>query len=325
MRFKRLVLNAFFASLSCSTGAFGEECPDWLETDFWKSAEPEEVHSCLQAGRSLFERTDDGETPLHLSVAAASPDTVLELLRSGADVSLTTTDGLTPLHVAARDTIHGTVISYLLVYGSEVDKRIPPDLCYAGTCAETALHLAADLRNAAPLLAVLLAGGADPNADDSAGREPLQRAVVGAGLPEIDVLLKAGAAIDEKDFEGNTALHVVPQNKTNELFVAQRLIAAGADVDAQRDDEVTPLIAVAYYTTDPNVFAFFLAQSDDPCHASATETTALTGHDFNPALTKDEAYWSLHEQCSQDSSGYSNSPRPRSCYWSWSARRVSTS
>ncbi len=97
--------------------------------NFWKSAEPEEVHSCLQAGRSLFERTDDGETPLHLSVAAASPDTVLELLRSGADVSLTTTDGLTPLHVAARDTIHGTVISYLLVYGSEVDKRIPPDLC----------------------------------------------------------------------------------------------------------------------------------------------------------------------------------------------------
>jgi len=146
MRFKRLVLNAFFASLSCSTGAFGEECPDWLETDFWKSAEPEEVHSCLQAGRSLFERTDDGETPLHLSVAAASPDTVLELLRSGADVSLTTTDGLTPLHVAARDTIHGTVISYLLVYGSEVDKRIPPNLCYAGTCAETALHLAADRR-----------------------------------------------------------------------------------------------------------------------------------------------------------------------------------
>ncbi|WP_300435239.1 hypothetical protein [uncultured Mameliella sp.] len=98
--------------------------------------------------------------------------------------------------------------------------------------------------------------------------------------------MKAGAAIDEKDFEGNTALHVVPQNKTNELFVAQRLIAAGADVDAQRDDEVTPLIAVAYYTTDPNVFAFFLAQSDDPCHASATETTALTGHDFNPALTE---------------------------------------
>jgi ankyrin repeat protein len=254
----------------------------------------------LVAGRSLTERSDIGECPLHLAAAAAIPETVLFLLEAGADVSLTTTDGLTPLHVAARHTTHAAVISYLLVWGSEVDKRIPPDDCWGFTCADTALHLAADRPTGAPILAALLASGADANSYDSKGREPLQRAVVSANPAEIEVLLKAGADVDGKDYDGNTALHVISKNDINELVIAQRLIAAGADVDAHRDDDVTPLISAAYYTSNPDVFALLLSHSEDPCHSSETGTTALTGHDFNPALTKDETYWSLHEQCSQD-------------------------
>ncbi len=302
MRFKRLFLPVFLATWSYSTIAFGDECADWLIADFWKAAKPDEAQSCLAAGRSLTERTDIGESPLHLAAAAAAPETVLFLLRSGSDVSLTTVEGLTPLHVAARDSMHGMTISYLLVWGSEVEKRVTPDTCfnYLRTCADSALHLAADRPTAAPILAALLAGGADANSEDSKGREPLQRAAVGAGIPEIDVLLKVGAKVGESDFDGNTALHVISQNKSIELVIAHRLIAAGADVDAQRDDDVTPLISAAYYTTHPEVFALLLSHSEDPCHSSKTGTTALTGHDFNPALTKDDAYWSLHEQCSQD-------------------------
>lgn len=299
----RSKLNSFptcLAAVFFSTSAYGAECLGWLTPDFWKTAKPAAVQSCLAADRSLTERTDTGATPLHLAAAASIPETVLFLLRSGADVSLTTAGALTPLHVAALDTTHSAVIAYLLLWGSEVDKRIPPDTCYTTTCAEGAIHLAADRPAAAPILAALLAGGADPTHIDSKGREPLQRAVVSAGLSEIDVLLKAGANVDEADFDGNTALHVISQNKANELAIAKRLIAAGADVDAQRDDDVTPLIAVAYYTTNPEVFALLLSHSEDPCHASKKGTTALTGHDFNDALTKDETYWSLHEKCSQD-------------------------
>lgn len=299
MRSIRKFLPVLFVSVWCATIAHGEECPGWLVTDFWKTANPQTVLGCLTARRSLTERTEIGETPLHLAAAASEPETVLELLRSGADVSLTTADGLTPLHVAARHTVHGMVISYLLVWGSEVDKRIPPDTCFTRTCADTALHLAADRSKAAPVLAALLAGGADVDHDDSTEREPLQRAAASAGLAEIDVLLKAGAAVDETDSDGNTALHVVSENKTGELAIAKRLIAAGADVDAQRDDGVTPLITAAYYTSDPDVFALLLSHSKDRCHASEKGTTALTGHDFNKMLEKDEAYWSLHEQCSQ--------------------------
>lgn len=301
MRSKQLLLTAFLATFCCSTIALGEECSDWLVSDFWKAANPDAVQSCLAAGRSLTERTDIGETPLHLAAAASAPETVLLVLSSGADVSLTTVDGLTPLHVAARDTSHSTIISYLLVWGSQINKRIPPDTCYyPRTCADSALHIAADRPTGAPILAALLAGGADPNQNDSKGRKPLQRAAVSAGLAEIDVLLKAGADVDESDFDGKTALHVLSQNKSNELVIANRLITAGADVDAHRDDDVTPLISTAYYTTNPEVFALLLSHSEDPCHASDAGTTALTGHDFNSALTKDDTYWSLHEQCSQD-------------------------
>lgn len=302
MRSKWLFLPVFLATWSYSTIAISDECSGWLIADFWKAANHDEVRSCLAAGRSLTERTDIGESPLHLAAATASPETVLILLRSGADVSLTTVDGLTPLHVAARDSMHGAVISYLLIWGSEVEKRVTADTCfnYLRTCADSALHLASDRPTAAPILAALLAGGADANSEDSKGRKPLQRAAVGAGLAEIDVLLKAGASVDEADFDGNTALHVVSQNKTNELAISQRLIAAGADVDVQRDDDVTPLISTAYYTSNPEVFALLLSQSEDPCHASKIGTTALTGHAYNKALPKDETYWSLHEQCSQD-------------------------
>lgn len=301
MHYRRLFLSAFLVTLSYSTVAFGEECPDWLVADFWKTAKPDVVKGCLAAGRSMTERTNIGESPLHLAAAAATPEVVLFLLRSGADVSLTTADGLTPLHVAARDSDLGSVISFLLVWGSEVDKRIPPDTCYyPRTCADTALHLAADRVQSAQILAALLAGGADVNASDSAGRKPLQRAAVGAGLAEIDILLKAGASVEDSDFSGNTALHVVSKNKTSEFLIAQRLIAAGADVDVNRDDDVTPLIAAAYYTNNPDVFSLMLSHSEDPCHSSQAGTTALTGHDFNSTLKKDDAYWSLHEQCSQD-------------------------
>ncbi|WP_375699363.1 ankyrin repeat domain-containing protein [Pseudophaeobacter sp. TrK17] len=301
MHYRRLFLPALLATFPYSTAAFSEECPDWLVTDFWKTAKPDAAQGCLAAGRSMTERTDIGESPLHLAAAVAAPETVLFLLRSGADASLTTADGLTPLHVAARDSMQGSVISFLLVWGSEVDKHIPPDTCfYPRTCADTALHLAADRSQAAQILAALLAGGADVNSSDSEGRKPLQRAAVGAGLAEIDVLLKAGASVEETDFAGNTALHVVSKNKSNEFSIAQRLIAAGADVDADRDDDVTPLISAAYYTNNPEVFTLMLSHSEDPCHSSKTGTTALTGHDFNPALKKDETYWSVHEQCSQD-------------------------
>ena len=297
---RRLFLPVFFATFFYSTIVFGEECPDWLVADFWKTANPDTAQRCLASGRSLTDRTDMGETPLHLAVAASTPETVLVLLKSGADVSLTNVDGLTPLHIAARETTHGTVVSYLLVWGSEVDKRIPPDTCLAGTCADTALHLAASRPKAAPILAALLTGGADPTSNDGKGREPLQRAVVGAGIAEIDVLLKAGADIDDTDFDGNTALHVLSKNKSNELGIAKRLIAAGADVDAHRDDDVTPLISMAYYTSNPEVFALLLSHSEAPCHTSKKGTTALTGHNYNPVLTKDDSYWSLHEQCLQD-------------------------
>ncbi|WP_323768965.1 ankyrin repeat domain-containing protein [Antarctobacter sp.] len=300
MRYKHLFLSSFFVGVSFASLAVAADCPVWLTPGFWETAQVQDVQTCLASDRGLTERTETGETPLHLAASTARPETVLALLQLGADVSLTTVEGLTPLHHAARDSSYSAVVSYLLVWGSEVDKRIPPDTCYTGTCADTALHLASDRPNSAPILAALLAGGADPDADDSKGREPLHRATERADLPEIEVLLKAGAAIGETDFDGNTALHVVPQNKTNELAIAQRLIAAGADVDAKRDDNVTPLITVAYYTTNPDVFALLLAHSDAPCHSSKTGTSALTGHAFNGALTKDETYWSLHEKCSQD-------------------------
>ncbi|MGS4915468.1 MULTISPECIES: ankyrin repeat domain-containing protein [Mameliella] len=297
MHIRTLLSISLFTSILAPAVATAASCDIWLSKEFFSVSTPDEIQACLDAGRTLSERSDNGETPLHFAATAGSPESVLHLLRLGADVSLTTATGRTPLHSAAEQTDHSAVISYLLLWGSEIDKRIPPDTCRIGTCADSALHLAADRPDAAPILAALLLGGADPNSADAEGRKPLQRAVTSAGLAEVDVLLRGGAGVDEVDFDGNTALHVVTRNTLNELAIAERLIAAGADVDHQRDDDVTPLISAAYYTENPEVFALMMKHSEDPCHSSSTGTTALTGHAYNKALAQDEAYWKLHEQC----------------------------
>lgn len=119
----------------------------------------------------------------------------------------------------------------------------------------TALHAASYIGHF-DVVQILIAAGADVNAPDNGrGMTPLMDAACGAGLVSvIDALIKAGANLNIQDHRGDTALHHAARNMLRDGF--HFLLAAGADIDAENDDGVTPAFLVQRCTklSDPSRF-----------------------------------------------------------------------
>jgi hypothetical protein len=123
---------------------------------------------------------------------------------------------------------------------SKLPKGVP-----AGAFDE--IHLAARNRDAAKV-AALLEAGADPNLlnqkepNGDGGNTPLWFAAQGTkpgGVPVAQVLLGAGARIDERCEYGTTALHLAVA--WAHLDMVEFLIANGANAHARDDNGRTPL------------------------------------------------------------------------------------
>ena len=105
----------------------------------------------------------------------------------------------------------------------------------------TVLHLAA-LFNSAPVLKALLEAGAQPRAEDSEKRSPLQLAALrkdGADL--IKVLVVGGADVKVLDSRLQTPLHLAAKNFSYTGDLVKTLIEAGADINARDRNQQTPL------------------------------------------------------------------------------------
>jgi ankyrin repeat protein len=140
---------------------------------------------------------------------AVEPDLtrLVALLDAGADPnSVNPTVGNTLLYNACLGDRLDAVLLLLargadpnqrMVYRSPVDGRIEQGV--------VALMFA---RSAEVALA-LLDAGADPNAQDTAGRTALMRAVVGGTAEQVKVLIAAGASVTARDKRGTKAADAV--------------------------------------------------------------------------------------------------------------------
>lgn len=93
---------------------------EWLSSDFWAIASPDQVQSHLRCGADVAAETKFGETPLHFAALSnENTATVQALLQAGADPNAKTEFGDTPLHYAAVLNSNLKTIETLLQAGAD--------------------------------------------------------------------------------------------------------------------------------------------------------------------------------------------------------------
>lgn len=168
--------------------------------------------------------------PLAESAARGDMQTVRALLAEGkVDANAPSRDGTPALHWAVRVGDRETA-ERLVAAGADVNA--------ANRYGVSPLHLAVEAGDA-PMTRWLLDAGADAAAPDRAGEPPLVLGAHVGGPAVAQALLEHGAAVDIRDGNfGQTPLMVAVRE--GHLELAKRLLAAGADVNAQTAAEGAP-------------------------------------------------------------------------------------
>ncbi|XP_043273524.1 inversin isoform X2 [Venturia canescens] len=181
------------------------------------------LHYCMDAGTGgalavtapeLVNAPDaEGHTPLHLAVIAGDARLVAVLLANGANVNAKDSEGHGVLHWA---TVCGEAECVRLVLAagarpSSPDFRGGSPLHYAAQCCGAACttRLSVPTKLGLEILRTLLEFGADVNARDEDGRQPILWAASAGSVEAVLALARAGgsAAAGATDKDGLTALH----------------------------------------------------------------------------------------------------------------------
>jgi uncharacterized protein len=183
-----------------------------------KAGDAAAVEALLTDDPELAAVEEDGIPAVRIALYHRQPAALAALL--AADPPL---DGLDNAALGRADDLRRDVAA-----DPELAKRRSAD-------GFTALHYAAFF-GGAPAVAVLLAAGADPNAeaDNPMRVRPLHSAAAARDLESARLLLEAGADPDARQTGGYTALHEAAHDDNEEL--AALLLRHGADPSLRSDE-----------------------------------------------------------------------------------------
>jgi ankyrin repeat protein len=178
----------------------------------------------LAAAAPINARAVDGGTALFAAAEHEKPSTVRLLLAKGADPNLTGRSGLTPL-IAAAFAGNDRIVEELMAHGADPNVR--------DTTGKTAMTYAA-ARGFDDIVRRLLGAGVDARARYGGDLTALMWAAghdegVGATASGrvIDLLLAHGAAVDDADDRGRTALMIAAELGYADVVAV--LLRRGAD------------------------------------------------------------------------------------------------
>ncbi|XP_069690714.1 transient receptor potential channel pyrexia-like [Periplaneta americana] len=262
--FTALHLSAFNDSVECTKFLISQGADVNFTPDKYTPLETACFHNSYRVAKLLLENGAKANvekegaycgTPLHSAVKSNAIECVQLLLAEGADRDSTKAGGMSPLHIAA-EMGHLHCLKILLDGGVDANFN-PPDskntalhlaaeggfsecvslLLSKGANADirnfkgqTALHLAARIQSIECVEVLLKRDRNCANAKDNDRRTPLHSAV-GKNLNASEItelLIKAGAHVNEADIYGYTPLHVAALNENSQCV--QILINHGADV-----------------------------------------------------------------------------------------------
>jgi|GEM_PF-3480632 len=194
------------------------------------------VLELIRAGAKIETRDTRGTTALNIAAYRGNTKTVEALLKKGARTESGDVSGFTPLHAAAYEGHTETVLA-LLRGGAKINT--------ADKEGNTAVLLAAG-RSHAEILALLLTKKADFRKKTRKGETALHLAMQECpGRPPevLEVLLKAGVAVNAARQDGKTALMLAAENGCSDSV--EKLLSARAQVNT-KDKEGANALTYAY-------------------------------------------------------------------------------
>ena len=241
-----------------------------------RGSDDQAVRDLLEAGADPDAAYGDGTTALHWAAHRDAHALVVDLLAAGADVNAADDHGVTPLSLAC---VNGNrlVVDVLLKAGADPNS--------ARGNGETPLMTAARVGNL-DVARSLIAAGADPNAREATlGQTALMLAVAENHTPVARLLLETGAAATARSTNRFTPLLFAAQQ--GNLAAADLLLSAGADVDESAPDGIggntnartrfvpdtdAAALLVAIDSGHAEMARFLLARGADPDHDGAGRT-----------------------------------------------------
>uniref|UniRef100_A0A8C2UAL7 Nuclear factor kappa B subunit 2 n=1 Tax=Coturnix japonica TaxID=93934 RepID=A0A8C2UAL7_COTJA len=237
------------------------------------------------------------QTPLHLAVITKQPQVVQLLLQAHANPTLLDRYGNSLLHLALQTGDEEMLRTLLAHLGSAT----PYLLCLPNFHGLLPVHLAVKAKSPA-CLDLLVRKGADVNAvERQGGRTPLHLAVEMENLNMATHLVKKlGANVNSRTFAGNTPLHLAAGLGSPTL--TKLLLKAGADVQRENDEPVSPSSSEASSDTDGDAEE----QEQRRCHTALdlTRSQKVVRVPTGNVLSLDgDALQGLEQLLNQDSSG----------------------
>ena len=168
-----------------------------------QNGHPATATALFERGVPLLMPNKFGERSIHTAAKAGHTSVLKAVIKKGESVNALTGENMSALHIAVE---HGQsrAVETLLGYGADVQMR-------GGKNDETALHIAARIDEAKGERCTkqLVKSGADPNAPMSDGRSAVHIAAAAGNLLVLRALLQNGGDAQMSDREGETALHKV--------------------------------------------------------------------------------------------------------------------
>ncbi len=217
----------------------------------------------LNRGAAVNVRNNAGATALMWS--AGNIEKVRLLIEHGADVNAQAISGRTPLIIAASNPGNVDTVKLLLSKGAQLKL-----MAATGGAVFAAANAGDEL-----ILKVLLKAGGDPNERDNAGRTALIVACQFGRVEPAEVLLNAGAKVNEQsgrrplakvglqELGEQTALLIAAA--TGNPTLVKFLLDRGADINAKDMRGMTPLMmAASSETQNAETIRILLARGADP-------------------------------------------------------------
>ena len=180
--------------------------------------------------KTAGEKTESGQTPLHLAAWTDEAKVAKELVTGRAALEKTNEAGMTPLHVAA-------LVGSVKVAEALLNAKASLEAKMEET-GRTPLHLAA-AAGQAEMVDLLLKRGAGVDAVDADRRTPLHVATVSGQTKAAERLLAGKATVGARDVDGYTPLHLAVL--AEQVPMVKLLLAHKADPTTKDDGNQSPL------------------------------------------------------------------------------------